>query len=169
MLLMVEWRSWFATLAPAKTKQIENDKMENGNPFGGLTCTILDTIVCVRGSVCESDERGEGGWRGGREKRGQENDSSSFFHYIISLKDTTRGDGKETWQYHTARNKNLSCLFSLADWLIRRKTGSECSPLVTATGSGFNEKAGSSPERTDGHLNGHHLFLHVHSYCFHLR
>lgn len=45
----------------------------------GLTCTILDTIVCVRGSVCESDERGEGGWGGGREKRGQENYSSSFF------------------------------------------------------------------------------------------
>lgn len=64
---------------------------------------------------------------------------------------------------------NLSCLFSLADWLIHLETGSECSLLARATGSGFIEEAGSSPEPTVGHLNGHHLFLHVHSYCFHLR
>ncbi len=72
---------------------------------------------------------GEGGWGGGRENRGQDSDSSSFFYYIISLIDTKRWRREVTWQYHTARNMNLSCLFSLADWLIHLETGNECSLL----------------------------------------
>lgn len=63
MLLMVEWHSWFAALAPAKTKQTNKKKWQKRKqkPFGRLTCTITDPIVCVRGSVCESDEQGRGG------------------------------------------------------------------------------------------------------------
>lgn len=54
-------------------------------------CTIMDTIVCVRGSVCErTGERGVE--RVGTKREAKKTILPLFFHYIISLKDTTCGD-----------------------------------------------------------------------------
>lgn len=60
-------------------------------------CTIMDTIVCVRGSVCaQAGERGVEGVGAKREVKKMI--LSLFFHYIISLKDTTCGDREVTWR-----------------------------------------------------------------------
>lgn len=70
--------------------------MENGNPFGGLTCTILDTIVCVYEGACVNQTSWERGVEGvGVKREVKKMILPLFFHYIISLKDTIHGDGKE--------------------------------------------------------------------------
>lgn len=57
------------------------------------------------GACVNQTSGGEGGWEGGCEKRGQDNNSASFFYYIISLKDTTPGDGEEKWRDSIAQQE----------------------------------------------------------------
>ncbi len=151
-----------------RNKQIKKRKQK---PFGRLTCTITDPIVCVRGSMCESDERGRRGVEGWPWKRGQDNDSSSFFYYIISLKDTPHGDGEEKWRDSITQQEIWTWAVYLAwpiGWSISKQ----------------EVNAAYWPELQEVDLSRKRealrsllldiwmdiiCFLHVHSYCFHLR